>query len=173
MAVLGLAAGIAAHCETAMALPFFPRHPPLVKHRSKAGDWRLDIVRNEFSGEISCRLRSKDKRMVYHAGAIGFRFKRKWDVHGAVYRLDKGEPRAWRGDLPELVRLGAAIDGGAVENASGGVVWLAFARLREVNSVTIQPRTDRKARTFHLRGLGGLYESALGQGCSPDSRFAR
>jgi hypothetical protein len=171
--VLSLAAGLIAGCGDALAMPFFPHHPPVVKHRTRVGEWQLDVARNDFSGEVSCRLRARNKRIFYQAGAIGFQFKRKWDVQGAVYRLDRGEARRWSEDLPELVRLGAPIDSGGLENASAGIVWLPWSRLRDVNSIAIQPRNDRKPSTFHLRGVRGLYDTALMHGCSPDSRFVR
>lgn len=154
-------------------LPLVPRHPPVARHHATVGDWRLDIAHNRFSDEITCRLRARHGKAFYQAGAVAFRFDDDWDVSQAVYRIDSGEPRRWREDLPELLRIGAPIDRGGVENAMRGLVWIPLRRLAEANNIAIQARPDRAARTFHFRGLKGLYETAIDRGCSPDSRFVR
>lgn len=156
-----------------LRVPFIPRHPPVARNHATVGDWRLDIARNRFSQDMTCRLRARHKRAFYQAGAVAFRFDDDWDVAAAVYRIDGKEPRRWREDLPELVRIGAPIDRGGVENAMRGLVWIPLRRLTEANSIAIQPRTDRVATTFHFRGLKGLYETAIARGCFPDSRFVR
>jgi hypothetical protein len=33
---------------TAGAVPLLPKHPPVAKHRTRIGDWRLDVARNPF-----------------------------------------------------------------------------------------------------------------------------
>lgn len=154
-------------------LPLIAPNPPVVRHRAAAGDWRLDIARNGFSEDISCRLRDRKKRAFYQARAVAFRFDDDWDVSQAVYRIDGGKPQRWREDLPELLRIGAPIDRGGVENAMRGLVWIPFRRLTEANRIAIQARPDRPAKTFHFRGLHGLYETAVARGCAPDSHFVR
>ena len=131
------------------------------------------MVRNRFSGEIACRLRARDGRAEYAGHAVGFRFKTRSDVAGAVYRVDGGPPRAWRDDRAALIILGAPLDFGGMDNPSGGVVWLPLSVLADANAVMIQPRPDRGARTFHFRGLKGLHQLGLEQGCAPDIRFVR
>ena len=154
-------------------LPLIARNPPVARHQAAAGDWRLDIARNRFSEQITCRLRDRKKRAFYQAGAIAFRFDDDWDVSQAVYRIDGGEPRRSREDLPELLRIGAPIDRGGVENTRRGLVWVPLRRLAEANRIAIQARPDRPAKTFHFRGLHGLYETAVSRDCTPDSRFVR
>ncbi len=156
----------------ASAFPLFGhKHAKLVKTRSRIGDWQLHISRNPFSGEIACQLRSQNNNAVYMAGAVGFRFKRKWNVAEAVYRLDGGPPQQSRDDVPALRALGTPMDRGGMDNASAGIVWIPFARLEGANSVAIAPLRDRRPKMFHYRGLRGLHEIAVARGCSPDSRF--
>ena len=154
-------------------LPLIARNPPVARHRAAAGDWRLDIARNLFSEQITCRLHDRKKRAFYQSGAVAFRFDDDWDVSQAVYRIDGGEPRRSREDLPELLRIGTPIERGGVENAAQGLVWVPFRRLAEANRIAIQARPDRPARTFHFRGLRGLHETAVARDCAPDTRFVR
>ena len=156
---------------TAFAVPFIPRHPVVARHRTTIGDWRLDIARNRFSNDVVCRLRARDGHALYRGGAVGFRFPSRWDVGEAVYRIDDGPPRASRDDLPALIELRTPVDTGGMDNPSRGTVWVPFRLLVDANRVTIQPRRDRRARTFHFRGLKGLYDLARERGCVPDARF--
>lgn len=158
---------------SAAATAFVPRHPALDRHRTEAGDWRLDIARNRFSGDVECRLRARNRHSLYQGGAVGFRFSSRWDVSEAVYRVDDGPLRTWRDDQPELTRLRTPVETGGMDNPSRGIVWIPRELLADANRITIQPRRDRRARTFHFRGLRGLYELARERGCVPDSRFVR
>ena len=81
-------------------IPIAPRHPLVVKTSETVGDWQLLRGRNPFSGEVVCRLFARTGDAFYHAGAVAFRFRRGRNVNQAVYRLDGGEPNAWRDVLP-------------------------------------------------------------------------
>lgn len=166
-----MACAVLATAGASAAIPLFPKHPQVARHRSRAGDWQLDLARNGFSASLECRLRAGGGRAIFRSGAVGFRFRSGWDVGRAVYRVDGGPPRSWRDDLPELIRLSAPVDSGGLDNPSAGVVWIPFRLLADANSVAIQPRPDRRARTVHLRGLKGLLVLARERGCVPDSRF--
>jgi hypothetical protein len=167
--VLGLAMTIP---SPASALPLFgSKGPKIIKTKSRIGDWQLQISRNPFSGQIACRLRARNKNAFYMSGAVGFRFKRKWNVADAVYRLDGGAPQQSRDDLPELRALNTPMDRGGMDNASQGIVWIPFAKLMQANSVAIAPRRDRKAKIFHYRGLKGLHEIAVARGCASGNHF--
>lgn len=169
--LLALIAGVFA-CVAADAA-ILPKRPPVDRHRADTGDWRLEIAHDRFSGAIVCRLRARDHRALYRSGAVGFRFGRGRDVGEAVYRLDGGDLRATRNDLPELFRLGTPIDTGGMANPTEGIVWIPLRLLGDANSVSIEPDPRHRARTFHFRGLKGLYELAQARGCPPDSRFVR
>lgn len=166
-----VACASAAAVGASAALPILPHHPAIERHRAEVGEWRLDIARNPFSGEIVCRLRARDKRATYQASAIGFRFKKGWNVAEAVYRIDGGVPRRSRDDRPTLIALGAPIDSGPFDSPSRGIVWIPFRTLADANSVAVQARPDRRARVFHFRGLRGLMEVARARGCVSDNRF--
>lgn len=153
-----------------LALSFLPHHPKVTHTSTREGDWRLEVTKDSFTGEVACRLRVRNHKALYRAGAVGFRFKHKWNVDDAVYRVDGGEPHALRDDLPDLVARGVPLDRGGMENASGGIVWVPYERLSGANTIAIEPR-DRRAVTFHFRGLASLHDIALAQGCTPESRF--
>ena len=154
-------------------VPLISKAPQVAKRKQVLGDWRLDIFKGRFSGDVACHLRSKDKRIFYVADALGFRFGKRLDTLGAWIRLDGGAAYRWRDDLPELARLGVAIDGRNLDAPTGGIIWIPTAKLAEVNRVQIQPRADKRARTYHLRGFAGLREIARTMGCAPETRFAR
>ena len=145
--------------------------PPLqvAHHTTHIGDWRLAVETGKFSRDIRCRLRAK--RMVYVPDAIGFRFGSGLDTTDAWFSVDGGEPSRWRDVLPELVRLGVAIDGPNLDAPTGGVVWIPAALVEDATTVRIQPRPDRKPRVFRLHGFAGLREIARAKGCEPESRF--
>jgi hypothetical protein len=137
------------------------------------GDWKLEIRRNKFSGDIACRLHSKDKRVFYVADALGFRFDKRLDVTRGWFRIDGGDAQRWRDQLPELARLGVAIDGRNLEAPTDGIVWIPAKRLADTNRIAIQPRPDKNPRIFHLRGFAGLRDMARTMGCAPEARFVR
>lgn len=141
--------------------------------RVAIGDWRLDISRDSFSGYVSCRLWQAHRRAIYRGGAVGFRFPSRLSVSAATYRINGGELRRWRDDIPELVALNSPIDSGTMTRPYNGVVWIPWRLLAAANSVTIQPASGVTPRTFHLAGIRGLRATALARGCSPDTRFTQ
>ena len=146
--------------------------PPIIRHRTVIGSWRLDVNRDSFSGAVACRLRGPNGAF-YQGGAIGFQFGHRQNVTQAVYRIDRGEPRLSRDDLPELTELGTPLDIGPMTNPQGGVVHIPWRLLRSATSIAIQPAPGRRPRTFHLGGVRGLRDLALARGCMPDARFVR
>jgi len=142
------------------------------RQRTIAGDWRLDVSRDRFSQQIICRLRARGGALV-EGNAVGFRFKRSWDVSAAVYRIDGGTPRQSRDDRPELLRLGTPMETGGITNPTDGVVWIPLRLLADANAVAIKPQPGRRPKVFHFSGLRGLYQLAHERGCMPDSRFVR
>lgn len=170
-----LVAGLACAQLSACALPRIPllaRGAPIERSRTQAGEWQLKLSRDRFSGDVVCRLRTRDGKVRYQSGALAFHFSRKWDVHDAVYRIDGGEPRHWRDDLPELVKNGAPIDRGPLTNGSAGAVWIPAHLLESANRIAIQARPDRPPRVFRIGGFISMHELASARGCAPDSRFS-
>lgn len=149
--------------------PLTFRAAPSAVRESENGQWRLRVHRDSFSGEVTCRLATRDGTAFFANGAVAFRFPHSWNTTGAVYRLDGGEPRRWREDLPELVRIGAPFDLGGIDNPSRGLVVIPLRRLENVNRLAIAAQPGRAPVTFPLRGLKPLYEVAAERGCAPGS----
>ena len=171
LACLALNDGVGA--AIVIRLPLVSGSSQIVERRHALGDWRLNISRSRFSGEIFCRLRSRSNDVLYVANALGFRFGKHHNVMDAWVKIDGGAPYRWRDDLPELARLGVAIDGRNLDAPTDGIVWIPAAKLSEANRVTIQSRLRRHPRTFLLHGSAGLREIARTMGCEPEARFVR
>lgn len=138
----------------------------------RSGDWRLIVRRDPFAETASCRISNRRARVVWRRGALGFRFKRSLDVSDAVYRLDGGVPRAWRDDLPELVRLRVEIDGRDLRAPTDGIVWIPLGALRGVATVQVQPRRGARARAFDVRGFDDASARAERAGCPTGAHAA-
>ena len=146
--------------------------PSTVAHQSThQGDWRLVIARDKFSGERACLLQSRDGRALYRSGGVGFQIRFAKNVVDAVYRIDGGDLHTSRDDLLRLIALHTPIDRGSMADPSDGVVWVPYDQLTQAHSIAIEPRRGDNVRVFRLRGLAALYDSAVAQGCAPESRF--
>lgn len=156
------------HCR---AMPFLPHHENIVLTKTRIDGWALEIARNPFSEGQACKLRATNNRAFYANGAVAFRFRPRWNVREAVYRLDGAAPRHNRNDVPQLLALKVPIDRGGMDNASGCLVWIPYDRLVAANQVTIQPQPGRKPNDFQFRGLRSLHDIAIARGCLPERRF--
>ncbi len=139
--------------------------------RMRQGNWQLDMARDRFSGALACQLRSRDNRMIYRSGGVGFRFYRVPRVTEAVYRIDGGDARAARDDLPRLIVLGTPIDHGSMTDPTDGIVWVPYEHLTQARSIAIAPQRGGSPRVFRLGGLVALHDIAVTRGCAPESRF--
>lgn len=173
-ALLLVAVGVAPSAAPA-AVHVLPLRKPsqVAKAKHVLGDWQLLIARGRFSGDVACRLRSRNGKILYVANALGFRFGKHWDVMNAWVRIDGGAPYRWRDDLPELARLEVAIDGKNLDAPTDGIVWIPAERLADVRQVSIQPRPDKRPRAFRLHGFAGLRDIGRALGCAPETRFVR
>jgi hypothetical protein len=154
-----------------LRVPFIQSKSTIAQRKMALGDWHLIVASDSFSGERVCHLRSKNKKVLFVENAVGFRFGRHKDTLGAWVKIDGAPAYRWRDDLPELSRLGVAIDGRNLDAPTDGIVWLPQARLNDANRVDIQLARGKKPKQFHFRGLAGLREIAREMGCSPDNRF--
>jgi hypothetical protein len=143
------------------------------RHRSEAGDWELLVASDRFAATKSCQLRARNGEAFVDGAAIAFAFPKGWNTQGAIYRTGGDVPRHWRAELPELLRIGAPMDRGSVENPAHGLVWIPLRRLDAVNAIEIQPQPGMAPRTFRFHGMKGLYHAALSQGCTPASRTVK
>lgn len=152
-------------------MPFLRHHENIVLTKTRFDGWALEIARNPFSERQTCNLRATNNRAFYANGAAAFRFRPRWNVREAVYRLDGAAPRHNRNDVSPLLALKVPIDRGGMDNASGGLVWIPYDRLVAANQVTIQPQPGRKLTDFQFRGLRSLHDIAIARGCVPERRF--
>lgn len=155
-------------CVQALAAPSRTIAPPLShghSGRPQAGYWSLSIVKDKFSGAVSCRLRSRGGKVIVRENAVGFRFKRHADVMHAAFRVDDRGVQSWRDVLPELARLRVPIDGRDMTAPTDGVVWLPVSMLEGAAIVRIQARPNTAPRTFSLAGFEEMRSRARALGC--------
>lgn len=150
-----------------------PRVLFLGKHASDIENWGLRVFRDDFSGDVRCRMRSKDGRILYLTDAFGFRFGSHADVMGAWVKIEGGNATRWREMFPELARLRVEIDGRNLDSPTDGIVWIPASKLRGVQKVAIQPRTGARAQEFSLQGFDEMHQRALAEGCTAEARFIR
>lgn len=141
---------------------------PLTIHRRaiSIGHWQLEIAQNSFSKARACRITNRHDRAVYLKGSVGFQFGKRNDVSGAVYKIDASEPMVARNHIPELIRLRVPFDRGGLGNSTGGIVWIPMRLLADARKLSIQPRHDKKPKTFNLHGLTALHVYSTYYGCS-------
>jgi hypothetical protein len=135
------------------------------------GDWKLKIVTGRFSHDVVCHLADPKHHVAYAAGALGFHFRHHVNTLGAWLRVDGGPAQRWQDNLPELTRLGVPMDGPSLDNPTNSTVWVPATLLTDANRIAIQPRENKDARVFHLRGFAGLRDIARDMGCVPEGRF--
>lgn len=133
--------------------------------------WRLSVSRDDFSGDVRCRLRSADGRMIYRPRALGFRFDRDDNLSGAWVRIDEGDPLRWRDMFPELARARVMMSGRDLDSPTGGMIWVPAPMLSGAASIRIQTERGKKPRVFHLEDFQHALERARAQGCMPEERF--
>lgn len=155
-----------------------PRNLTSVAHKSNAGqflvdDWRLDVKRDAFSGDVICRLRSRDGAALYVQNAIGFCFGRKARVMQASFRIDDGQVMRWRDQLPELARLRVSLNGRDMSSPTDGIVWLPAAMLDGARTVSVQPRPGASPKTFSLAGLAELLGTDDARNCISAGQFVQ
>jgi len=141
------------------------------KQRFAADGWSLVVRNDSFAKQYHCRLRATDKRILYQPNALGFAFRRSRDTLGAWYRIDDRRPVRWQDQFPTLVASGAAIDGGGLDNPTGGIVWIPIDEVTSANSVRIRPGGDGKESVFRLTGFSRMRDAAHRLGCVSDASF--
>jgi hypothetical protein len=133
--------------------------------------WKLQIRTDRFSGDIRCRLHGRSQKLVYTAGAVGFRVGGHREIYRAWFRIDAGQPQRWRDELPELARLQAPMAGRDMDRPTDGFIWLPADLIEGAREVAIMRRPGRKPKIFRVDGLADALEAAVQAGCTPDSRF--
>jgi hypothetical protein len=123
----------------------------------QAGQWRLKVTRDPFTGTTTCQLRAKDV-IVDHATAT-FRFGRNTPTYGAVYKIDQGPAVSWQANAMTLATGGAALQSDNLENPSDGRVLVPLGALSGAHQITIRPSDTTQPRVF---GLDRLAEALTG-----------
>jgi hypothetical protein len=127
--------------------------------------WVIALREDAFAGTTRCIMRSDRPAMLYQRGAVGFVFPRHTDTSGALYRIDGGLALPWRDRLPDLIAAGAAIDGPALDDPTGGIVWLPEADVLAAHNIAIRPKPADIPRAFAVTGLAAAIASARARDC--------
>lgn len=129
------------------------------------GQWRLRVKQDSFFQEKHCTISYLRGKAAYRPDAVGFRFGRHAAILDAVARIDGGQPIRFRDLLPELARLGVAIEGHDVASFSDGLVWLPITLLDSAHEVTIAVGFGKPIKRFDVEGLDRLSAYARSEGC--------
>ena len=163
-----------------VALKQTPREPKSVAVRQyhKAsqkyalGEWRVEIRRDSFTSRVTCRLHTRNYRMVYVPGAVGFRVGHKLDTTAAWYRVDGGEAVRWQDRYPQLIETGVPLSGPSLANPTGGVVWVPVGEVSKADIIDVQPDDRHRAKRFHMGAFALMLTAAKDNGCVPEQVFA-
>jgi len=139
--------------------------------------WVMTIQTDGFTGQPRCHLYSPKTlfqgRITYEGGALGFVFDRDEDTQQAWYRIGQSKTKRWQDIYPELVRLGIPLEGGSLDNPTGGVVLLPEAELDAASEVTIRLSETASTKRFKLKGFKAAKAAALANGCERPESFER
>jgi hypothetical protein len=138
----------------------------------KSDGWRVSARHDVFAGTTRCFIRSINHHIVYQPGALGFRFHRHRDTLDTWYRIDGGAPLRWQDRYPTLIASGAQIDGPALDNPTGGIVWLPIADLKDAKTVTVRTSGRGNGHAYALRGFPRVLDAARRLGCATDTTHA-
>jgi hypothetical protein len=141
------------------------------EERFQSAGWTLSVNRDAFTQEVRCALGAVDHRLTFQPGAIGFRFGHRRDTLEAWYRIDDGQPVRWQDRITVLTAAGVEIDGPAMNNPTGGWVWIPAGELQHADRVAIRLHDKAKVRLFRLRGFEAMFDAARRLGCVSDASF--
>lgn len=152
-----------------LAFGVMPAAAKVEHHRD--GRWVLKVRHDHFTGRTRCTLQTKNHRLQYQPGAVGFLIGKRRNTLPAWYRIDGGAPVRWQNRTASLIATGVAIDGPGLENPTGGWVWIPVSEVE--NAVTVAIRADEHARVrrYRLDKFGSMLASARSLGCSSDDAF--
>ena len=142
-----------------------------VEHYAENG-WKLAIRHDAFTGRVRCSLRTRNARMVYQPGAIGFRLGQHASTLPAWYRIDDAAPARWQDDYPALIAAGVPMDGPGLDNPTAGMVWLPLSKVERADIVRIRVGAKGSGHRFRMRGLAPMLEAAHHLGCGSDASLA-
>jgi hypothetical protein len=154
-----------------LALSILPAAPRAYAHQHfKKDGWDLKIQHDGFAGRTYCQLKARGGKLLFQPGAIGFRLGRL-ETLKARYRVDNGSPIRWQDREPALIATGVAIDGPALDNPTGGWVWIPTEEVKSAHVVAIRADDHKPIRHFRMGGFADMLGTARRLGCSSDDTF--
>lgn len=139
--------------------------------RFRDGGWDLSIRRDAFTGQARCALASVNRHFRFQPGAVGIRVGKRRDTLSAWYRIDDGAPVRWQDRTASLIGAGAAIDGPALDNPTGGWVWIPLSEIENATVVSIQVKERAPVRRYRIGGFAPMLGAARRLGCAADDAF--
>lgn len=135
------------------------------------GGWDLRIEHDTFTGQTRCALGSVNRHFRYQPGAVGFRMGKHRDTLSAWYRIDEGAPARWQDRTASLIGAGAVIDGPALDNPTGGWVWIPVSEVETAKVVSIRVKDKASVRRYRIGGFAPMLYAARRLGCASDDAF--
>lgn len=186
--------GVIAAAIVGVPLPKVPewlkphKAEPSVRQRQKHADkvrrkiyqldgWVMTIQTDGFTGQPRCHLYSPKTlfqgRITYEGGALGFVFDEDRNTQNAWYRVDQAHAKRWQDVYPQLVRLRVPLEGGSLDNPTGGVVLLPETEVASAQEVSIRLSETESPKRFRLKGFEAAKAAALANGCDRADSFER
>ncbi len=131
------------------------------------GDWTYRIRDDSFTGQRTCRLRSR--HVVYRRGVLLFSLGARTDTAGALYRIDGGQVLDPHDDDLEIAAAGAPLHADDLDNASAGLVRIPARRLLDARRVSIRADTRARVASFPVAGLREALAQEVRYGCRADA----
>ena len=151
----------------AAAMAGSPRQT-LTEYRPIAvGDWTYRIRDDSFTGQRTCRLRSR--HVVYRRGVLMFSLGHRVDTAAALYRIDGGQVLDPHGDDLAVAAAGLALHADDLDNASAGLVRIPARRVMDVKVVSIRPSAHAGVASFPVAGLREALAQEARYGCLADT----
>jgi hypothetical protein len=143
---------------------FHPAKAEVAKEVSEAAGWRIEKRTDRFSGDVACVV-SRGDASVRH-GSLVLSFGGKTDVTQGRFRVDDGPVRKLEDGLFEVAAGHYPFFEDKKTSPIRGKAALPLSYVAGAQTVTVQPSTKLRARTFSLDGLSQAVDAAKAAGCA-------
>jgi hypothetical protein len=143
---------------------FHPAKAEVSREVSRAAGWRIETWKDGFSGEVYCTLDKGDLAVRY--GALVVDMGRKTDVTNGRFKVDNGPVRPLADGLLEVAAGHYPFFDDKTTSPIRGKAALPLVYVAGAQTVTVQPKTTRRAQTFQLSGLPEALTAARATGCA-------
>jgi len=147
----------------------FGHKPPPGLERHRLDAWTYQVLRDRFTGRVSCSLSGRN--VSYAKGAVTFHYPRNVDTSQAIYRIDDGPVLQEKDAEVELLRMHVPLPDQSASNPSGGQVMVPASQLLGARQVSIRARPRAGVRRFSVAGLSAALAAARADGCDPQRTF--